>query len=624
MEPVVLPARIPHLLINGSQGIAVGMATSIPPHNPGEVIDACVLMIDRPNATVRALAKKVKAPDFPTGGELSSTHEEIEEAYRNGQGSLKLRGEWKVEKAKRGGSLIVIHSIPYAVERSTVVEKIAEVIIKKKLPALTDVRDESTDDTRVVLEMKRGADPQMVMAYLYKHTPLLNTVRIDLTCLIPTDNPEVAGPARLNLAEMVRHFLDFRMEVVTRRLQYELGELRKRIHILDGFATIFDALDETIRIIRRSDGKQDAAAKLMKRLDLDEMQVDAILELKLYRLAKLEILVIRDELKEKRKEARRIAQLLKSPEARWKLIRAELLELKNEYGDQRRTRLVGVVDEPEYDAEDFIVEEDAHALLTQQGWIKRQREIKDAKSTRLREGDRVLDVVAGSTKSSVAFFSNHGGCYVCRMVDIPATTGYGDPVQKLFKLADGERIIRMMGFDPRVLEVPPPPDEEVEEPLPPHAVAVSRKGMSLRFSLCAHREPSTRSGRRYMRLRAGDEVLHVALHDPEEEACLACASERGRALICDSEEVSLLSGPGMGVKLIRLPRDDQLVGAQLLTRPSDALTVEKENGTEITITTRKYQPVSRGGKGHLMFKRGSLRRWVPPDPILPELPEENG
>jgi DNA gyrase subunit A len=618
-EPVVLPARFPNLLVNGVQGIAVGMATSIPPHNLGEVIDACVAAIDEPEIDVKGLLKHIKGPDFPTAGQVLSTKKELAAVYEQGQGSFKLRGEFKVEQLKRGGQQIVITAIPYAVKRATLVEKIADVIISRKLPALIDVRDESTDDTRVVLEIKKGVDPKLIMTYLYKHTPLSTNVAVDLTCLVPTDNPDVPGPARVNLAELIRYFLDFRMEVVTKRLEHQLEELRKRIHVLEGFAIIFDALDETIRIIRRSDGKKDAAAKLMKRFDLDEIQVDAILELRLYKLAKLEILIIREELEEKRKEAARIERLLRSPAARWKLIRAELLELKTEYADPRRTKIEGAADEPEYSEEAFILDEDAVVLLSAQGWVKRQREIKDVSATRLREGDSALAVVAGSTKSSVAFFSSHGTCYVCRLVDVPASTGYGSPVQKLFKLADGERIVAMMCFDPRVLEVPPP-DEDAEEPQEPYLLAVSRGGMCMRASLRAHRDPSTRSGRRFMRLGASDEVLYVGLY--ADDARLACASQKGRALICEAEEVTLLAGAGKGVRLIKLDKSDALMGARLLYRPSDQLTVKKESGAELNVSTRKYNPVSRGGKGYAMFKRGSVSQVVQELPEVPDLGEE--
>jgi DNA gyrase subunit A len=617
-EPVVLPSRYPNLLVNGVAGIAVGMATSIPPHNFAEVIDASIAMIDEPDLNVKGLLKHIKGPDFPTYGQLLSTKKELEQVYTAGQGSFRLRGEWKTEEPKRGGTLIVIHSIPYAVRRGAVVEKIAEVIIAKKLPTLLDVRDESTDQTRVVLEIKKDSDPQLVMAYLYKHTPLQTNINVDFTCLIPTENPEIAGPARVDLRGLIRHFLDFRMEVVEKRLRFELEEIQRRIHILEGFAKIFDALDETIRIIRKSEGKKDAAEKLMKRFDLDAEQVDAILELKLYRLAQLEILLIQKELDEKRKEEKRLAALLKSKDARWKLIRAEMLEIKTKYADARRTKIVGNLDEPEFEAEDYIHDEDALVVLTRQGWMKRQREMKDVSATRVREGDSVLDIVAGSTKSAVAFFSNLGTCYVCRVVDVQATSGYGTPVQNAFKMDDGERIVRMIGFDARILDVPPV-EEGATEPGGPYIIAVTKQGMTLCGSLRPHREPSTRSGRRFMRLDPGDEVIYVGLK--KDKAFLACASIEGQALICDAEEVSVLAGPGKGVKLIKLAEDDALIGAQLLYKPSDALIVAKESGSDFRISRDKYKPVSRGGKGHALFQRGTLAKVISPAPEVPTFPE---
>ncbi|MBK8169517.1 MAG: DNA topoisomerase IV subunit A [Sandaracinaceae bacterium] len=600
MEPAVLPARFPHLLVNGSQGIAVGMATSIPPHNFGEVIDAAVALIDDPDLPVPKLLKYIKGPDFPTGGQLLSSRAEMNEVYSTGQGSFKLRGEWQMEETKRGPAQIVIHSIPYAVERRTIVEKIAEVIMSKKLPVLTDVRDESTDITRLVLEIKKDTDPQLVMAYLYKHTPLATNVQVNLTCLVPTENVDVPAPKRLDLGAMLRAFLAFRFEVVTKRLTYDLSELKRRIHMLEGFEIIFDVLDETIRIIRKSSGKKDAAEKLMKRFSLDAEQVDAILELKLYRLAQLEINLIREELAEKRNEAARLGALVKSESARWKLIRAELLELKTTYPIRRHTKVGGAAEEPEYDADAFIVDEDAMVVLTQQGWIKRQREVKDVSATRTREGDQVLDVVAGGTKSSIAFFSNTGVCYVCRIVDVPATTGYGDPIQKMFKMADGERIIAMMSFDPRVREVPAV-KEGKEEPEPPYALVVTKDGMSLRFSLRAHRETSTRAGRRFARLREGDEVVFVGAVDDDQK--VAVATVNGHALICESEEVALLSGAGKGVILIKLQKDDTVLAAALLTDKSDALVVQNESDRKFEISTRKYEITSRAGKARALQAR---------------------
>src|SRR5207253_9359001 len=246
--------------------------------------------------------------------------------------------------------------------------------------------------------LKKYADEKMIMASLFKHTPLQINFAVNLTCLIPTENPEVGRPERLDLKQILWHFIHFRLEVVTKRLEYELASLKKRIHLLEGFEKVFDALDEIIRIIRKSDGKPDAAEKIMKRFDLDAEQTDAILELKIYRLARLEILLIRNELEERRKRARQIAALLRDEDSRWKLVRSEIEETHQKYGDKRRTTIASDAGEQEYRPDDFIVEEDNVVIVSRDGWVKRQKEVKDLSTTRLREGDAVLDVLAGRTR----------------------------------------------------------------------------------------------------------------------------------------------------------------------------------------------------------------------------------
>ena len=617
-EPIVLPARFPHLLVNGAQGIAVGMATSIPPHNLGEVIDACIALIDTPDLTTFRLLTHVKGPDFPTGGQLHATKKDLETLYTTGSGSVKLRGEYHIEDddSRRSGSqTIIITSIPFAVERKAIVEKIAEVIIAKKLPGLLDVRDESTDVIRVVLELKKGTDPQLVMAYLYKNTPLATSVQVNLTCLVPTDNAEIAAPRRLSLQEILSEFLKFRLVTITRRLSFELGELTTRIHLLEGFETIFDALDEVIRIIRKSDGKSDAAAKLIARFELSEEQTDAILELKLYKLAKLEILLVRKELAEKRAEARKLDTLLKSESKRWALIRAELVEIRTNYADKRRTKVLGAVDEPEFQAEDFILEEDANVILSAQGWVKRLRAVRDLSSTRVREGDSVMAAIAGSTRSSVAFFSSVGVCYVCRINDIPASTGYGDPVQKLFKLADGERMIAMLSFDGRALEVDPPTEGTVE-PEPPFAVAVTRTGLGFRFSLRAHRDPSTRAGRKFAKLNEGDEVITVLV--AKDGAAILCAASDGHALGVPLDEVGVLAGVGKGALVMKLEDDARLLGAVLATKAREGITIETQKGKTLELSRQQLEG-SRGAKGTLIVKRDSFARVILPPVEAPVL-----
>ena len=406
-EPVVLPARLPNLLINGATGIAVGMATNVPPHNLGEVCTALIKLLDNPDLSSVQLCRYVKGPDFPTGGQILNSAEELKEIYRIGSGTVRLRATWEEGSASRGNRTLFITSIPYTVNKAALVERIADVVLSRKLPPLLDVKDVSTDDVRIELELKREADPRMVMAYLFKNTPLQTNVFVNLTCLIPTENEEVGRPERLDLKAMLWHFLHFRLDVVTNRLEHELEALKKRIHILEGFEKVFDALDEIIRIIRKSDGKADSAEKIMKRFELDAEQTDAILELKLYRLARLEILVIQNELADKRKRARQIGGLLRDEESRWKMVRDEIEEVQATYGkgDKRRT-IIEADEEVAFTADDFIVEEDNVVIVSRDGWVKRQKEVRDLSTTRLREGDSVLAVVPGSTRASVVFFSN--------------------------------------------------------------------------------------------------------------------------------------------------------------------------------------------------------------------------
>src|SRR5690349_7974637 len=415
-EPVVLPARIPNLLVNGTTGIAVGMATNVPPHNLGEVCTALLKLLDNQDLTSAQLCRYVKGPDFPTGGQILNTADELKEIYKTGSGTIRLRATWDEGPPTRGGQTIYIESIPYAVNKATLVERIADVVLSRKLPPLLDVKDVSTDDVRIALELKKDADPKMVMAYLFKNTPLQTNFIVNLTCLIPTENPEVGRPERLDLKSILWHFLHFRLEVVTNRLEHELESLKKRIHVLEGFEKVFDALDEIIKIIRKSDGKADAADKIIKRFELDAEQADAILELKLYRLARLEILVIQNELADKRKRAKQITGLLKDEEGRWGLVRADIDDIQNRYakGDKRRT-LIEESEDVEFTADDFIVEEDNVVIVSRDGWLKRQKEVRDLSTTRLREGDSVLAVLQGSTRASVVFFTNLGTAYTSRI-----------------------------------------------------------------------------------------------------------------------------------------------------------------------------------------------------------------
>jgi DNA gyrase subunit A len=410
---------------------------------------------------------------------------------------------------------------------------------------------------------------------------------------------------------------------VTKRLEHELAALNKRIHILEGFETVFDALDEIIRIIRKSDGKADSAEKIMARFKLDAEQTDAILELKIYRLARLEILVVRKELEEKRARARQINTLLKNEESRWALVRSELEAISSKYGDKRRTAIASDSGEPEYSAEDFIVDEDNVVIVSRDGWVKRQKEVKDLSTTRLREGDAVMAVCAGSTRASVVFFSNFGAAYTSKIIDVPASTGYGEPIQKQFKLKDGEKIVAAMSLDPRVIgnirgQTPSkqkPGSDPVVGPAPVHAVAVSSDGYALRFNLDGFVEPSTRSGRRYARPSDGAEIVSVARLTGGEILIAATAGARG--ILCKADEVNFLSGPGKGVLLIKLNDDDRVLGAIASSGDRDLMTVETSRGAEQTISTGKYEVTGRGGKGRELLQRGQFTRVIWPAPEAP-------
>ena len=625
-EPVVLPARIPNLLVNGATGIAVGMATNIPPHNLSEVCTALIRMIDADMELSSAqLCRYIKGPDFPTGGQIINSVEEIREIYKTGSGTIRLRANWQEGPVTRGAKTIYITSVPYMVNKATLVERIADVVISRKLPHVLDVKDLSTDDVRIALELKKDADEKMVMAYLFKHTPLQSNFPVNMTCLIPTENPAVGKPERLDLHDILWHFLDFRFHVVTRRLEDELETLKKRIHILEGFETVFDALDEILRIVRKSEGKADAAAKIIKQFGLDAEQTDAILELKIYRLARLEILVIQTELAERRKRSTEIAALLKSKLDLWKIIRGEIELVQKTYGDARRTQITGEIEEQEYSADDFIIEEENVVIVTRDGWVKRQKEIKDIATTRTREGDAVLAVLPGSTRATVVFFSNFGAAYTSKIADIPASTGYGDPIQKLFKLKDGERIVAAFSLDPRsageikVRSRGPSGPREGDVP-PVHAIAVSSDGYSLRFSLEGFVEPSTRAGRRYA--RAGKDAEIVGVSKIVGSEILIAATRQARAMICKVDEINFLSGPGRGVILIKLQKeDDRLLGFIASTGDRDLMTVETTRGAEQTISTMKYGVTGRGGKGRELMQRGEFVRVIPQAPELP--PTEN-
>lgn len=620
-EPVVLPARFPNLLVNGASGIAVGMATNIPPHNLREVIEAAVFLIENPDATVSQLLKFIKGPDFPLGGKVLASRKTLRQIYEQGHGTIKVQAEWKIEQVGRRKQ-IVITSIPYGVNKAALEEHIGRLIAERKLPQVLNIVNESSakEGIRVVLELRQDADPEMVMAYLYKHTALQENFAYNMTCLVPVrlghgetpgQNVTALRPKRVSLLEMLREFLDFRLQTVRRRFQFQLEQLRQRIHILEGFRTIFQDLDRVLRTIRTSQNREDAATKLMRQFPLDQTQVNAILDLLLYKLARLEIQRILDELQEKRAEAQRIEAILRSERKLWEVVRRELEEIAEKYGDKRRTKIDDEEELPEYDPQAFILRENTHVIVTRDGWIKRVARLSSLESTRIREGDEILAVVPGSTLDRVVIFADDGVAYTLPIHEIPASSGYGEPISKLVKLGDGARIIAALPTDPRFVPTATPPSNG--EPPGPYLIVVTMHGQVLRLPFGLYLEESTSRGRIYVRLNEGDRAIYVGLVR-EEKSLLLVASD-GHVLHFPVEQVPVLSGPGKGVIGIRLEEPARCLAAMLVRGPDDQLRLETSAGREIVVDGSR-ELASRGGKGAEMIKRGEIVRVILPPPQL--------
>jgi DNA gyrase subunit A len=613
-EPVVLPAQFPNLLVNGTSGIAVGLATNIPPHNLGEVIRACIHLIDNPEATTAVLLDKIKGPDFPLGGKVVTDRTTLRKIYEEGTGSIKVQGEWKVEGSGNKEQIIVT-SIPYGVDKGKLESDIGALIESRKLPQLVGLANESNEKEglRIALDIKPGTDPNLVMAYLYKHTALQENFAYNMTCLVPVSDEqgkEKTRPERLGLKATLRYFLDFRFATVRRRFEYELEQLRKRIHILEGFRILFNALDRAIKIIRESEGKADAAEKLSKAFQLDGEQAGAILDAQLYKIAQMEIKKILEELKEKTARAETITGILASNKKLWNVVKDELNELGEKYSakDRRRTRMGSTEDAPDFDPEAYIVRENTNVVLTRDGWIKRVGRLASVEGTRVREGDEVLVVVPGSTLDHVIFFADDGTAYTMRITEVPASSGYGEPITKFFRLADQVRIMAAATTDERF--TPPEQAPTNGEPPPPYVLVVTAKGQTLRTPLAPFRTASTKVGRRFVRLVEGDKVVMATVLRDEESLFLASAE--GHVIHFPIAEINILSGAGKGVLGIKLRDDDICLGGALISNRYDALVMETAGNRTMEFRRGKYETTSRGGKGFEAVKRTTFVRVVPP------------
>ncbi|MCX8140677.1 MAG: DNA topoisomerase IV subunit A [Gemmataceae bacterium] len=624
-EPVVLPAQFPNLLVNGTQGIAVGMATNIPPHNLAEVLRACIYLIDHPDATVAQLLDKIKGPDFPLGGKILTDRATLRKIYETGTGTIKVQAEWKEEPLPRGKKQIVVTSIPYGVDKGELERAIGAIIEERKLPQLVGLSNESNDKDglRLVLEIKSDADPQLVMAYLFKHTELQKNFSYNMTALVPSEDGQTLVPRDgLSLKDLLRYFLDFRLATVRRRYEFQLAVLRRRIHILEGFRIIFNALDKAIKLIRESQGKADAAEKLQRTFGLDDEQTAAILDVQLYKIAQMEIRKILDELKEKQAEAARIEALLASERKLWGVIQKEMEALIEKFGQRRKTRMASDEDVLTFDEEAYIVRENTQVVLTRDGWIKRVARLSSVESTRVREGDQVLAVVPGSTLDYVIFFTDEGTAFTLRIHDVPASSGYGEPITKYFRLADGARVIAALTTDSRF--VPETAPVANGEPAGPHLFIATSAGQVLRLPLAPFRTASTRAGRRYVKLDAGQRVVAVHLVRPEDRSVLL-ATRWGYLIHFPLEEVPVLSGVGKGVRGIKLGLGDECLGGAVLPPGRrERLAVLTESGKTQEFSPESVPQQHRGGLGIKPGLRTRFTALVPPEITLVNWDELEG
>jgi len=625
-EPDVFPAAVPNLLVNGSSGIAVGMSCSFPPHNLKEVLNACRAVIQNPDLDTQALLKHIKGPDFPTGGEILDDSGCLEEIYHSGHGAIRVRGTFTVEEAGRGRSNLIVTSIPYSVNESRLIERIAYLIKEKKLIHVLDVRDESTSDVRIVLELKAGVDHDAVMAFLYRHSDLQISFPMNFIAITPEGVPD-----RLGLVPIIRYFLDFRYEKTTLRLQHRLAILRKRIHILEGFEVLFQDLDLALKIIRASRSRQEAEEGLRGAFALDDEQIEAILETRLYKLVGMEIGKVLDELAAKKREARQLEVDLADPERLWKIVDQELADIASKFGDRRRTAIVAqkAAVALEYDPDAFVEHEDASVILSAQGWIRRiKSEVDDPSSLKFREGDSLFGCVRVNTARTVAIFSNLGKMYVIRGLDVPATTGFGEAIGSLLSLADGEAVVGFIAPDPAEshrngteseqtagtddeaapaesqysifdqLEIP---EENSSEPIPygpTRAVLITRRGQGFRFDYDLLREPTKRVGRKLALLKGDDQVLAVK---PEDAEFVAIAADTGKVLLFPADKVPVLAGPGQGVRMMGLASKGEVVAMELVHR-HDQLVLRPRTGKEVSVAVQTIPLASRGTRGKTYCK----------------------
>ena len=587
-EPAVLPARIPNLLINGAAGIAVGMATNIPPHNLGEVIDGLVALVENPNITIKELMKYIPGPDVPTGGFIHGK-EPIVQAYNEGKGIIQTRGKAFTETVKRTGKeQIIISEIPFMVNKARLIEQIAGLVQEKKVEGIADLRDESDrEGMRIVIELKRDAVAEIILNQLYKHTALQESFGINMLAIVE------GRPKILNLKEALKAFLDHRKEVVTRRTAYDLRKAEERLHILEGLRIALDNLDAVIALIRNAQDPKVAKDGLMTHFGLSEIQAQAILDMRLQRLTGLE----RDKILQEHKETvELIAQLraiLANEKEIYRIIVDELKEIKEKYGDERRTQIVDHTEE--ISIEDLIVEEDMAVTISHDGYIKRnpvtlyraqRRGGKGKIGTTTKEEDFVEYLFIASTHSYILFFTTIGKVYWIKVHELPQATraARGRPIVNLLNLEPGEKVSAFLSV------------REFQEGR--FVVFATKKGLIKKTELMSYANPRA-NGIRAIALEDRDEVIGVRLTDGQQEIILSTAD--GQSIRFKEEQVRPTGRGTYGVVGMRLDEGDALVSMEILSLGAAILTVS-ENGFGKRTEMDEYRLQSRGGTGIITMK----------------------
>ncbi len=583
MQPEVLPSRFPNLLVNGSSGIAVGMATNIPPHNLGEVIDGVCHMIDHPDCTVEDLMQFIKGPDFPTGAVILGKSG-IHEAYRTGKGRIIVRAKTDIEPMGNGRDRIVVTEIPYMVNKARLVEKIAELVHEKRLEGVSDIRDESDRrGMRIVIELKKDVNANVVLNFLYKHTQLQDTFGAIMLALV---NGE---PKYLSLREMIRHYIDHQKDVIVRRTRYDLNKAEARAHILEGLLIALDHIDEVIALIRASRTDAEARDGLMSRFGLTEKQATAILDMRLRRLTGLERDKIEAEYQELLKQIEYFRAVLANERMVLDIIKTEITDIRNRFADERRTEITAL--DGEIDVMDLIQEEDMVVTLTHFGYVKRlpkatyraqKRGGKGIIGATTREEDFVEQLFVTSTHDPLMFFTDRGRAYQLRCYEIPEAgrMARGTAIVNLLPIEGGEKVTAML----------PVPEEKVAGH---YLVMATRMGLIKRTELKDF-ENLRRSGLIAIVLREEDELIGVALTDGTRDVLLG--TRGGMAIRFSETDVRVMGRVSMGVKSIELAEGDEVVAMSIVEEGEQVLSITR-NGFGKRTEIDEYRVQSRGGKG---------------------------